>query len=422
MNDQQLKALPAPDKGNRIHYGMGKPGLGLRITAGDARAWILNYTAPSGVRRRATLGRYPNLSLAQAQTKADEWTARLTDGVLVRENGTERHEKIDPLEEKRRERSKAQSTARVMTVKELSEIWWERHALINKRKSSLQSDRCNLDNWILPKLGRMRLTEVTRGDMEALKARMKDTPVQANRTLALFSALMNYAQDHEWIARNPAKGVKRYRENQRTVSLTRAQLDRLYQVIEEEARCEYSHDNRDTLEGRRRAAQAIKLLVWTGARRGEVLGAKWSEFDLARGLWTRTAERNKQGTPTVTPLNSLALNLLREMKSTADGAAPSERLFNGMRLRNFWKHVTREVELPKLHLHDLRHVFATLMLEGGAPLDSIAALLGHSDTVMTKIYATRSQEALQKIAAMGETHLAPRALPAPAKRTKRKAA
>ncbi len=418
MNDQELKALPAPEKGSRTYWSMGKPGLGFRITAGDARAWIFNYTAPSGVRRRATLGRFPNLSLAQAQTKADEWRARLTDGVLVREDGAERREHIDPLEEKRRKRSEAQKAVRTMTVKELADTWWERVALTSKRRSSQINDRCNLDNWILKKLGRMRLTEVTRGDVEALKARMRDVPIQANRTLALFSTLMSYAQDHEWIARNPAKGVDRYPEAPRVVNVTRAQLDRLYEVIEEGARCSYARDHRDTVEGRRRAANAIKLLVWTGARRNEVLGAKWSEFDLERREWTRTAERNKQRRTTITRLNPLALALLNEIKATA---GDDEYLFKGIRLRIFWAHVTRKLGLPKLRVHDLRHVYATALLEGGAPIDSIALLLGHASTRMTKTYANRSPESLQRIADTASAQLAPRALP-PSLPVRRKAA
>ncbi|MGZ6212255.1 MAG: tyrosine-type recombinase/integrase, partial [Candidatus Binataceae bacterium] len=149
----------------------------------------------------------------------------------MRENGAEKRELIDPLEEKRRERSKAQSASRAMTVRELADIWYERHALIEKRESSRRIDRYNLDKSILPKLGRMRLTEVTRGDVEALKTPMKDVPVQANRVIALLSILMKYALDHEWVARNPAQGMKRYKEKPREVHLTRTELDRLLRSV-----------------------------------------------------------------------------------------------------------------------------------------------------------------------------------------------
>jgi integrase len=131
--------------------------------------------------------------------------------------------------------------------------------LIEKRESSRRIDRYNMDKSILPKLGRMRLTEVTRGDVEALKARMKNVPVQANRVIALLSTLMKYALDHEWIARNPMRGVKRYKETPREVHLTRTELNRLSEVIEQSRQVAH--------------ARAIKLLVWTGARRDEVLKA-----------------------------------------------------------------------------------------------------------------------------------------------------
>ena len=78
--------------------------------------------------------------------------------------------------------------------------------------------------------------------------------------------------------------------------------------------------------------------------------------------------------------------------------------------------------MPDLRIHDLRHVFASVLLEGGAPIDSIASLLGHASTRMTKIYANRSADNLKKIADMASANLAPRALPLAAKRPKRKAA
>jgi integrase len=176
-------------------------------------------------------------------------------------------------------------------------------------------------------------------------------------------------------------------------------LDRLYDVIERSAQSQPAHAN------------AINLLVWTGARRNEVLKATWGEFDLEAGRWKRAAERNKQNKATVTPLSSLALNLLREMKGTA-GA--EERLFPTFRggdvLRRYWRRVAREAGLPSLRVHDLRHVFATVMLEGGAPMDSIAKLLGHSDIVMTRIYADRSADNLKRIADRASANLAPRKL------------
>jgi integrase len=141
---------------------------------------------------------------------------------------------------------------------------------------------------------------------------------------------------------------------------------------------------------------------------------------LEAGRWKRAAERNKQNKATDTPLIAPAINLLKEMKRTADGAAPSDRLFKGVRLRFFWSRVTQQAGLPDLRIHDLRHVFASVLLGGGAPMDSIAQLLGHASTRMTEIYANRSADNLKQIADMASANLGPRALPAP--RVRRNAA
>ena len=99
---------------------------------------------------------------------------------------------------------------------------------------------------------------------------------------------MSYAQDHKWIARNPTKGINSCPEAPRVVNVTRAQLDRLYRVIEKGRDAGMLATIAIPWKAAAGAANAIKLLVWTGARRNEVLGAKWSEFNLERREWTRT--------------------------------------------------------------------------------------------------------------------------------------
>ena len=89
---------------------------------------------------------------------------------------------------------------------------------------------------------------------------------------------MRHAVDKHYRADNPCRHVKRYREQARVVHATREQLDRLYAALEK-------HPNRQ-------AGNAVKLLVWTGARRGEVCGAHWSEFDLDRGFCWDIAPRS----------------------------------------------------------------------------------------------------------------------------------
>jgi integrase len=158
----------------------------------------------------------------------------------------------------------------------------------------------------------------------------------------------------------------------------------------------------------------VKLLVWTGARSGEALGAKWNEFDLESGLWERPAHRNKQGEATTTPLGPIVVAMLREMQSRTK----SEYLFPSPRnlgapldgIKTYWLALRKRADLPNLRVHDLRHVYAQALLDSNVPFDTIAQLLGHSTTAMTKRYAHRSSEALRRAAASVARALAPPAI------------
>ena len=366
LTASKLATLAAPKAGNRIYSDNSTRGLGLRVTAANSRAWILNYSA-HGKQHRATLGAYPAMGLEQARAAA---TALRADGT-------------DPM-------------AEMITVARVAAIWIERHALIHKRPASIANDQVNLNKHILPRLGAIKLVALRRGDIEALMADMAAIPIQANRALALLTTLMRYAIAGGFISANPCAGLKRFPENPRFVKVERADLDRLYAVLE-------SHPNR-------RAANAVKLLVWTGARRGEILGARWAEFDLERGLWTRPAARTKQKRLSTIPLNLPALDLLATMRAEANG---SEHVFPGDKpdqplrdIKKFWTAVRRGAGLAELHLHDLRHVFAIAAIEAGVPLDALAPLLGHASTSITRTYANWSGGALREASAKAAERLA----------------
>jgi integrase len=381
LTARNLDTLAAPAKGNRIYFDMegrgSVRGLGLRVTANNARSWILNYSSPAGKRRRFTIGEYPNLSLDQARNDAGLLRGRIRNG-------------FDPIEGKQEERQQAQkkreAERRAQTVAALAEHWFVRHAKLHKRPASQRDDRRMLDRYILPRFGPSKVAEVKRGDIEVMMADLSETPIQANRVHALFTTLMRYAVENGWAAANPCAGIRRYEEQARVVHLTRAQLDSLYVALE-------AHPNRQ-------AVNAVKLLVWTGARKREVLGARWAEFDLERGIWMRPAAPTKQKQLSVVPLNPLALKLLKEMRAAGPEGEllfPSPIIGDEARrdVKNLWTAVRKKIGID-LRVHDLRHVFATKALEAGVPLITIAPLLGHSSTVMTARYAHLSDPMLRE--------------------------
>jgi len=354
ITEKLVKKLQVPARGNRIIYDGELRGFGLRITAGGAVAFILNYHV-HGRERRFTIGRSPEVTAEMARREA----------LALREALRQGH---DPLAERERLRG-------APTMADLGEKYLRTHAEVFKRPLSLREDRRLLTALILPRLGKFEVSAVRRSDIESLHGELRGTPVQANRVLALLSKMFSLAIKWEWVRDNPARGVAKYHEHPRERWLQTQELARLQNVLEKE---------RDQNQ-----ANAVRLIELTGARKGEVLSARWDQFDLERGVWTMPAHTTKQKRIHHVPLSPPALGLLRGMRKSATG----DFLFPGRKgehlkdLKKLWARVTQAAGLEGVHIHDLRHTFASHLVSGGVPLASVGALLGHTQARTTERYA-----------------------------------
>ncbi len=236
------------------------PGLCLRVKSSGVRSYIIQYRNRQGRSRRLTLGRHGVLTAEQARREARTHLAEASKG-------------HDPAEERAADR-------KAPTMRDLATDYLSRHAEVHKRAASVRKDRAMLNRYILPRLGNRKVEGVSRRDVESLHQSLKDAPYQANRVLALVSKMMNLAVRWGWRPENPVRGVERFQEHKRERWLSIEELRRLIDVLDR-------HPNR-------RAANAIRLLLLTGARRGEVLAATWGEFDLERGVWTKPSHHTKQ--------------------------------------------------------------------------------------------------------------------------------
>jgi integrase len=229
----------------------------------------------------------------------------------------------------------------------------------------------------VPKLGRLRVAAVRRTEIEALHRDMtKTTPVRANRALSLLTKMFNLAIGWEIRTDNPCKGVERNPEHKRERYLTPAELERLMAALT-------AHPNQTS-------ANVIRLLLLTGARRGEVQRATWDQFDLQSGVWVKPAATTKQNKLHRIPLSAPARQLLAEMHATANGSA----LFPGqggnayrVDMKRFWVSVCRSAAVTGVRMHDLRHSYASYLASSGLSLPVIGALLGHTQAATTQRYA-----------------------------------
>jgi len=360
FNDRYLKTLPCPDKGNKIYYDTKVTGLGLRITAAGAKSFVFNYRI-HGRERRLTLGRYG----------PDQWTlqrARKRAGELRRmiDNG------VDPLGEREEKRT-------APTMADLCQRFVDDHGP-KLRPKTLQEYEAIIRNYILPALRHRKVAEVAYDDVDGLhrKITKAGATYRANRTVAILSKMFALAIKWRWRADNPAKGIERNQEHKRHRYLSADELLRLTTALAK-------HDDQD-------AANIIRLLLLTGARRGEVMAMRWADLDLVEaGVWTKPGSTTKQKTEHRVPLSDAACQLLRDLR--AEAATGAEFVFSGrygghrIEIKQNWGALCKAAGITGARLHDLRHTYASVLASAGLSLPVIGALLGHTQPQTTARYA-----------------------------------
>jgi len=364
ITEKIVRALKAPHLGSRILYDDEVPGFGVRITANSVISFVLDYRINER-KRRYTIGRYPELGPAAAREEAIQLRGALRVGE-------------DPLAEKEQRRE-------APTIEDLFNDYLERHAKIYLRPNTIRSNESMARNDILPKIGKIKVTDLKRRDIEALHQSLKESPYQANRVRALLSKMLNLAKNWEWRSDNPCEGVPKYREEKRDRWLSTQEIERLCTALDK-------HPNQS-------AANAIRLMLLTGARRGEALTATWEDFNLELGIWTKPSHHTKQKRTEHVPLSAPALQLLVSMKEKSE----SPYLFPGevpdkptQELKRVWTSLCKKAQLKNVRLHDLRHTYASHLVSSGMSLPIVGRLLGHTQPQTTARYAHLADDPLRQ--------------------------
>ena len=356
LTDVIVKALPAPKSGEKITYDEAVKGFGIRVTAAGARSFVLNYRTRLGRERRYTIGRFPNWKTSPARTEALELRKVIDRGG-------------DPLGD-------IQTGRQAPTVADLCDRFEAEH-LPRLRPSTQVSYRQQIAGEVRPALGSMKVAEVSFSDIDRLHRTIsKRAPYRANRTLALLSKLFSLAMRWGYRTDNPVRGVERNTEHKRHRYLAGPELARLAAALAEFP---------DVT-----AANAVRLALLTGARRGELLAARWEDFDLVVGVWAKPAATTKTKTLHRVALSDVALRLLIEMRRHAPAdlwVFPARGGGHLTDVREAWDALRAAADIPDVRLHDLRHTFASLSASSGASLPLIGAMLGHSSPTTTHRYA-----------------------------------
>jgi integrase len=340
-------------------------GFGLRISPKGCKSYFVQYRNKYGSTRRKKIGIHGIFTAELARDKAKEILGEVAKGNDPSDNS---HDKKDQK-----------------TILDLSKEYLTLHAKPNKRYESYIEDKRKIDQVIIPRFGSKKIEQITAHDLHILHHDLAKTPIKANRTLALLSKMFNLAIQWKWITSNPTNGLTKYQEHKRERWLNDHELQKLLIVLDT-----YHNQN---------VANAIRLLIFTGSRRNEVLEATWEQFDLERGIWTKPAHTTKQKKMAHLPLSSYTISILREMKI----AASTKYLFPGKILekplqdiKKAWQTIRKRADLPSVRLHDLRHTHASHLVSSGLSLSIVGKLLGHTQASTTQRYAHLADESLRQ--------------------------
>lgn len=369
------------------------PGFGLRVLPSRRKSYIVQYRA--GRRsRRMSLGLSTVLTCEQARTRAIAIVAAAKNGE-------------DPA-------AKRDADRQAITVKELAERFDKEHISVRVKESTAKGYRRMLERVIIPALGRHRVTEVTRADIAKIHHDLRHIPYDANRCLEIISKMFSLAE--MWGLRpegtNPRKHIKKYPEEKRERFLSAAELRRVGEVLRE------MEDEGVELPS---AIAAVRLLILTGCRLGEIMTLKWEYVDFA-GKALRLPD-SKTGAKVV-HLGQPAVEVLEKIKRVEKnpwvivGTKPGARLSD---LQPFWQRVRARAGLKDVRIHDLRHTFASTAVAAGQGLPMIGKLLGHTQVQTTARYAHLAADPVKSAADSVASSLH-RAMNMPAPHTKTLAA
>ncbi|MCC7166685.1 MAG: tyrosine-type recombinase/integrase [Rhodospirillales bacterium] len=345
------------------------PGFGLRVFATGKKSYLIQYRK-DGRTRRVSFGRYATLTPEEARRKARELLVSIAGG----EN---------PAEDIKRQRF-------APTVNGLCERFLTEHVANRCKPVTGQEYRRAIKQFIEPAFGTHKVAAITRADISRLHHHLRNIPYQANRALAILSKMFNLAE--LWGLRpdgsNPCRHVKKYKETTRERFLSPEEVVRLGQALDQA-----EHERTETPS----AIAAIRLLLLTGCRLGDILTLKWSYI---KGNQIFLPD-SKTGAKRVY-LGPPALEVLAGIERAPDNDYVIAGKVAGQHLSDLhhpWHRIRKTAGLEDVRIHDLRHSFASGAVALGESLPMIGKLLGHTQVQTTARYAHLADDPAQAAAA-----------------------
>ena len=264
-------------------------------------------------------------------------------------------------------------------------------------KAHIKSYETNISvfkNHILKDLSNTSMADLKKLDIKRLHNEMITiknlSRATANKFLIFLSSAYKLANEFELLnSYNPCRGIKEFElNNQRQIFLTQSQTKRLLNEVNKSSNIHLKY--------------IVPMLLLSGARKREVLDAKWCDFDNINNLWTIPITKNgkKRILPITKSLQTI-LNQIPKDKTPYLFASPLT-LKPYISIYQSWNSARTKANLKEVRMHDLRHTYASALVNAKCSLYEVQVLLGHSTAKMTQRYAHLSNDALMKAASCAD--------------------
>lgn len=368
-----IESLPIHDRIYEV-WDTEVKGLGCMVNTSGKKTYYFLYRLLKGTKKqRLKIGVHGNITCDIARDIARGWMGDIVRG-------------IDPKEHLKKQESNAKQS---ITLEAFLNLFVEKYKKVQNKESTINRDSYRLNNVIIPFFGNLKVYEVSVVDILRFQDHLKNTPIQFNRCASILSKAFNIAElwGYRHKNSNPCHGIKKYKERKKERFLTIEELERLEKTLEMQDKFKISSPY---------TIGAIRLLMYTGCRLGEILNLRWDDVFLKDGYLhltdSKTGERK-------IPLNESAKNVLLKLKRQEENPYVFVGVKVGACLTNLtrgWIKIRCLAGLEDVRIHDLRHTFASLAIKQGVDLYTVSKLLGHKNIATTTRYAHLEMEHLIK--------------------------
>jgi len=365
LTKQLIKSITCPAGKHKIDvYDSRCKGLLLEVRSTGGKTFYFRFRNDRGKVRQLRIGSHDWVSLSQARELTKIKKSKLAMGE-------------DPCELK----------AEIKRIPMLGSFIRENYLpFIKTYKRSWKTDESIIKNHIQPNFGHLFMDEVTKKHVLDFIGRLSSThaPGSVNQAIILLRYIYNCAIRWETVGvvKNPTKGIPLLEENnKRERFLSKDEVDRLVDAVRRSPN--------------RMLKYIIPMLILTGARKREVLTARWEDFDLEKSIWR--IPMTKSGKPRYVPISKTTEQLLKKVprfEGTGFVFPNPQTLQPYVSFYHAWNTAREAAGLSDVRVHDLRHSFASFLVNAGRSLYEVQRILGHAQISTTQRYAHLSQESL----------------------------